>query len=92
MTTLQRYHYYHQHPRNFANECNLVKVLVGDKDSADEAEAEGFDRLSRAEALRHISWINSENESWGSNRAIGVMRLLDVEDYESFATYDRRQA
>ena len=87
-----RWTYYHHHPRNFANECNLVRVRAGDKDSADEAEAEGYERLTRDEALKHIKWINGENDSWGSNRAVGVMRLIDVEPYESFADYDRRQA
>ena len=70
---------YHDHPRDFANECSLVAATT-------EAEREalkdaGYEYLTQAEARRHLRWMNGENDSWGSNRAFGTYRLDDIYGY-----------
>ena len=75
-STATRNTYYHLHPRNFANECNLVRCETALE--RESAVAEGYERLTRAELARHISHVNGENDAWGSNRAFGRIRLLDV--------------
>lgn len=68
--------YHHLHPRNFANECSIVRC---ESDAEREsAEAEGYERISRRNLAHHIAWLNGENDSWGSGRAFGRIRLLDV--------------
>ena len=77
-----RYAYFHRHPRNFANECSMLKAST--KEQIEDLEAQGYERLSVAEAKRHLAWINAENSAWGSNRAVGVMRFTDVMSVTDF--------
>ncbi len=81
--------YYHLHPRQIANECALVRTATAAE--AAEAEALGYERITRADAARHIRWINAENDTWGSGRASGAMRLEDASTAgEAFAAARNR--
>ena len=64
-----RYTYWHRHPRNFANECSMLKATTIEQ--MRDLATQGYERLSVAEARRHLAWVNAENDAWGSNRAIG---------------------
>lgn len=75
-TTPVRYTYWHLHPRGFANECEIVRCATPAEVA--EAEAEGFERLTRADALRHIAWVNLENASMGSGSPFGRIRLSEI--------------
>lgn len=77
-----RYTYYHRHPRNFSNECTMLKASTPEQ-MRDLAER-GFERLTVVQARRHLSWINAENDAWGSNRAVGVMRFADIPSVTEF--------
>lgn len=75
--------YYHLHDRGFANECSIIRC---ESDAEREsAEAEGYERITRADLARHISYINAENAAWGSNRAFGRIRLVDVATSPEYA-------
>lgn len=80
-----RYTYHHIHPRGFVNECHMVRCSTDDERLA--AEAEGFTRLTRADAIAHLRYINYENDAWGSNRAFGRMRLADIPTWAEVETY-----
>ena len=67
---------YHNHPRNFANEC--VMVLATTPAEVAYAEDRDYEYLTRAEARKHIRFVNAENDSWGSNRAFGKMGINDI--------------
>lgn len=66
--------YFHIHPRNFANECSIVRCETPEE--IESAEAEGYERLTRDELRRHIAWVNGENDACG--RPFGRIRLLDI--------------
>jgi len=72
--------YWHKHPRHFANECNLVAATT--QEQREDLDAMGYERLSRKAALAEIKYVNAENESWGRNRAFGVMRLSQIEEHQ----------
>ncbi len=69
--------YWHKHPRNFANECEMVYATTQEQMGA--LEKKGFERLSVTQVRRHIRWLNAENAAWGSGRAIGDYRFDDIE-------------
>ena len=73
--------YWHNHPRNFANECDMVTATT--KEQREDLDSMGYERLSRKEALAEIRYVNAENDAWGSNRAFGVMRLAQVEEHRT---------
>ncbi len=78
-TTVQspaRFAYLHRHPRGFANECELVKCATPAEIA--EAEANGYERLTRASAIAEIRYVNAENDAWGSNRAFGRARFEEI--------------
>ncbi len=81
--------YWHLHPRNFANECTILRAST----RGDEARLAdlGFERLTRQQARRHIRWINGENDAWGRNRAIGGMDFRALTDVTHDA-YDNHSA
>jgi hypothetical protein len=68
--------YYHTHPRQFANECIYVRTVT----EAERAEAErrDYERITRADLVRHIAWMNAENTAWGSGRAVGKYHLVNA--------------
>lgn len=68
--------YYHRHPRGFANECEMVRCVTPAEVA--EAEAAGFERLTRDAALAEIRWVNAENDAWGSNRAFGRASFAEI--------------
>lgn len=71
--------YYHKHPRNFANECDIVRTVTPAEHA--KAEEQGYQRLNREEARRHIAWMNAENDAWGSGRAIGPYNFRAMTDH-----------
>jgi hypothetical protein len=71
--------YWHRHPRDFANECEMVKT--SHLEEQEDLRSAGFHRRTRASMIEHLRWINRENESRGSNRAFGVMRISEVPTY-----------
>lgn len=75
-----RRQYWHIHPRGFANECY---TYYAEQDHVSRALAHaGYERLTRRELVRHLAYVNAENDAWGSNRAFGPMRLSDVSNGE----------
>lgn len=68
--------YWHQHPRGFANECDLVRADTVER--AAELDAAGYQRLTRVRLSKHVRMVNGENDAWGSNRAYGRIVLRDV--------------
>ena len=77
-----RYTYYHRHPRQFANECSMLKASTAAQGA--DLRDQGYERLTVAQARRHLAWINAENDAWGSNRAIGIMRFADIPTVTEF--------
>jgi hypothetical protein len=74
--------YWHQHPRGFANECNLVRAETDDQ--ADDLADRGYEQLTRGALRQHVRWLNDENDAWGSNRAFGrisVQAVLSSPEY-----------
>lgn len=69
--------YWHNHPRGFANECNLCYAETREEQHA--LEKLGYTRLTLAEVRAHIRWINAENDSWGSGRAFGRLSLDNIQ-------------
>lgn len=67
--------YWHKHPR-FANECYLFRCEREEDEQA--LRNLGYERLTVAELRRHVQWVNGENESWGSNRAFGRIKVEEV--------------
>lgn len=47
--------YFIRHPRNFANEYDLVWIESNDTESINRATKEGYDRITRKEAFRKVS-------------------------------------
>lgn len=85
-TTVQspaRFAYLHRHPRGFANECELVKCATLAEIA--EAEANGYERLTRASAIAEIRYVNAENDAWGSNRAFGRARFEEIPAWADLA-------
>ena len=74
--------YWHRHPREFANECNMVTATT--KEQREDLDAMGYERLTRREALAEIKFVNAENDAWGSNRAFGVMRLAEIAEHDTY--------
>ncbi len=72
--------YWHNHPRGFANECDMVFATT--REEREYLRDLGYERLSRAEARKEIRWVNGENESWESNRAFGPMALDTIEQVQ----------
>jgi len=66
----------HKHPRNFANECDMIRCET--EADAEAAEEDDYERLTNTEARKHISWLNGENDAWGSNRAFGGLSLQAI--------------
>lgn len=52
--------YWHKHPRGFANECLLLRADTPEQ--ATRLEAEGFERLTRDQARRHLRWVAIEDD------------------------------
>ena len=76
--------FWHRHPRDFANECDLVRATSqADRENLD---AMGYNPLTKRAALAHIKWIKGENDAWGSNRAFGAMNLIAVPTLAEFLT------
>jgi hypothetical protein len=44
--------YWHQHPRGFANECNLVRAETDDQ--ADDLADRGYEQLTRSALRQHV--------------------------------------
>ena len=76
---MARMTYWHRHPRGFANECETVKTEH--LEEQEDLRWTGYHKVSRETLVEHIRWINRENESWGSGRAFGVMRISEVPFY-----------
>lgn len=68
--------YVHDHPRNFANECDQFRCDT--REELEKAEASGYERLTREEMIRHIRWINLENDSMGSGRPFGRIDFREI--------------
>ncbi len=85
-TTVQghaRFAYLHRHPRGFANECEMVRCATPAEVA--EAEAAGFERLTRASAIAEIRYVTAENDAWGSNRAFGRGRFEEIPAWADLA-------
>lgn len=61
--------YWHKHSRGFANECSLLRAATPEE--AHYLARDGYTRLTRTQAHAHVRWLNAENASWGSGRAVG---------------------
>lgn len=77
-----RYTYWHRHPRQFANECCLLKACT--RGQIEDLITQGFERLSLRQTRRHLAHVNAENTAWGSNRAIGLMRFDEIATYTEY--------
>ena len=69
--------YYCRQPR-FANIANFVRC--DDPAHAAILEDAGYERISRADARRRITWINGENDAWSDGRAIGPISFAALTD------------
>lgn len=67
---------YHNHPRDFANECVMVRATTPEE--IDYVEMHDYEYLTQKEARAHLRFVNDENDAWGSNRAFGKMSLADI--------------
>lgn len=74
--------YWHRHDRGFANICDIVRCVS--REEAHLIQDAGFGRISRKELQHHISWINAENDAWGSSRAVGRIHFEDVINSEEY--------
>ena len=72
--------YWHNHPRNFANECDMVTATT--KEQREDLDSMGYERLSHKQALMEIRYVNRENDAWGSNRAFGAMSIHRLDEHE----------
>jgi len=81
--------YHHDHPRGFANECHIIRCESTEEQAL--AEGDGYERISRRELARHISWVNRENAAWGSGRAFGHISMDDVVNDPEYRFYTGRE-
>lgn len=78
--------YYHYHPRNFANECCIVAATTPEERRL--AENNGYEYITVTDLRKHIAWINSENDAWGSNRAFAKITWLNMKENAALAMRD----
>ena len=80
--TKRRATYCHLHPRDFANECDIARCESPEEE--EEAEQEGYERLTWRELAEHVRWINDENAAWGSGNACGHITLKAIRTSNSY--------
>jgi hypothetical protein len=66
--------YYHDHPRDFANECDIASATT----PAGREQCADMERLSVADLRQHLSWLRGEADGWGSGNAGSAYCALSV--------------
>lgn len=70
--------YYAKSPRGFANEVHFIHA--GTPEECQELEDAGFERITREQLRKQVSFVNYENDCWGSNRAFGRIPFAALTD------------
>ena len=74
--------YWHK-PGRFANELNIWRADTKEQESA--LTSHGYNRITREEARRLVSWTNAENRAWGSGNAFGFTIWHEVTHGDTYS-------
>jgi len=68
--------YYRYCPRGFSNEVTFL--FAETEEEEERAFASDYEPITYKELTKEMRWINGENASMGSGRAIGHMTVEDI--------------